>query len=346
MSDNTTALSKDGKIYDIPTDKVDAAMKSGFEKTFHMTKDGKSYDIPESKLENARKAGFNAPDDSYIGGVKDAYATAQKSTHGAAGLVGGAETALAVGSSVVAPAAGLINAALTKSGGGTSKEVHDAYDQNKENFTYTPKTQSGKDMSNLVGKVAEPVGKLVDLPGHLSEKIGTALGLDPEKTKLMHEIITDALPAVADPLLKAGTSVASKAGEAATGLAKSDKLASAVTDTAIQHGVSQEIADKLGSIVRDSGRDIKKGDTPTEKIAKQVSSVIKDAAKQMGVPEKLANGVVDAVVKPVIKHKLTAMTFGADTKIGRKVISATTSTATNPSVLSIGKYQTQQPSDE
>ncbi len=242
MSD-TTALAKDGKLYDIPNDKVGAALEKGFEKTYHMTKEGKSYDIPSSKVQNAMKSGFaSTSSDGYIDKVKEANAevnnAAGKGITGVAKkLVGGAETDLSIASSVIAPAAGFISASLEKSGGANPKEVKEAYDRNKENFTYEPKTETGKAISKTVGSALEPVGAIVDFPGKFAERITSALGLDENKSKLLHEIITDFLPAIAGPEAKGAVGTVAKATAS-----QAEKVAGKIAEKAVAAGIPEGAA--------------------------------------------------------------------------------------------------------
>lgn len=120
--------------------------------------------------------GYSEP--SYLARIKSTAnpqaSTVGKSTWDSAiqfgkDVVGAGETALHVASSYVAPVAGLENTWWNQ-GNGQSKT--DLYHEGKDAVTYEPRTESGKEQSDMFGAVMSPVAKVMQLPGKAVEAMG------------------------------------------------------------------------------------------------------------------------------------------------------------------------------
>lgn len=225
-------------------DMGDAALGDALHKKFYS-------DIPKADFD--KKMGLQG-EQGYVEGVKSANAGVDKAAgSGVVGglkkIAGGAEADINIVSSIVAPIAGFAAASMEKAGGGSAKDVRESYEHGKENFTYEPKTETGKAITKTVGAAVEPVGTIVDFPGRLAEKVTGALGLDADKAKLLHQVITDFLPVLAGPEVKGATGVVVKGGIKQIG-SSAGEVASKIADKAVELGAPKAVADKAVPLVK------------------------------------------------------------------------------------------------
>jgi hypothetical protein len=208
------------------------------------------------------------------------------------------EAGLNVVSNLAAPIAGVVTAQEGK----TSAEKLKLYEETKNKYTYEPKTEGGKAITGAIGAITEPVAKAFNYAGEKTEQGLNAVGVDPNKSKLAHEVTSDFLP-YALPGAAKGIKNVAKEGIALGVKAANDAVAVNPAlvpgiQKALETGISHDVKMTKGQLEAAGERElgnVKKADkimTREHEAAKKYDSVAEHyKAQARQVNKTLDNGI-------------------------------------------------------